>query len=318
MLGIRWTITAEAQNHLHDLTALNLLFTKYHPQPDHIISQRRASILNSAVFSARIENIPARVEDPQSNRKQEVQNLVSAYNFVFSPASPHKLSPALIRRFHALILNHLSAVAGHWRTEPWVIFNSAGVAVYLAPAHFRLPQLIPQYVSFINSLKTPPPVSAAIAQFAFEKLHPFTDGNGRVGRLISAFILSKAGFGHVSESEKYLDEHRDLYYSVLEPNQVATMFIEFFLQALVNTAQSRLASLSSPPPADPEAKLLPRRRELLAIIRDHPLCSFDFLSRRFSSVNPKNLHYDLQSLQRTGLVIKHGVSRAVVYSSAPS
>lgn len=59
--------------------------------------------------------------------------------------------------------------------------------------------------------------------------------------------------------------------------------------------------------------LSPRREEILAIITDHPNCSFDFLARRFPSLNPKTLHYDLLQLQKKGILKKLGTTRAVVY-----
>ena len=317
MLDFTWKITPDISRLVNEVTALNLLFTKYHPQPENIASLLRRSILKSAVFSARIENIPARLEDPQVHCQLEVQNLVSAYNFIFSSHAPQKLSLSLIRRLHRLAaLKGLSTHAGTWRQEPWAIFNSAGIAVYLAPAHFNLPRLMDEYISFIRSLKEPAPITAAIAQFAFEKIHPLADGNGRVGRLISAFVLAKSDFSHILEFEEYTDTHRSLYYQALESDKNCTGFIEFFLTSLAETAKISLETLKQPSSLSPQSKLLPRRQELLAIIRDHPLCSFDFLSRRFSPVNPKTLHYDLLQLQKVGLVVKHGVSRAAVYSSA--
>lgn len=61
--------------------------------------------------------------------------------------------------------------------------------------------------------------------------------------------------------------------------------------------------------------LLPRRREILAIIKDHPESSFDFISRRFSEVNKKTLHYDLGRLIKQGLVQKIGATRGSLYKA---
>ena len=59
-----------------------------------------------------------------------------------------------------------------------------------------------------------------------------------------------------------------------------------------------------------------RRQEILAIIADHPDCSFDFLTRRFAAVNPKTLHYDLKKLLDLNLIIKVGITRGVLYRRA--
>jgi Fic family protein len=318
MINITWTITPASKKLLDEISALNLIFQKYHPRPESLSLLRRQSILKSAVYSARIENIPAHIEDPLVFQKIEIQNLVSAYNYVFSSSAPDKISLSLLKHLHSLVLKNLSPQAGSWRTEPWAIYNQSGIAVYLAPAHFKLPELMPEYVSFIKSLKEPAPVISGIAQFALEKLHPFADGNGRVGRLVSAFLLERSGFGSICEFEEYVDKSRDTYYRVLEPNQNCTDFIEYFLTGLVESAGANLDILKNPPVAGPEIRLLPRRREILNIIRDHPLVSFDFLFRRFTGINPKSLHHDLLVLQKAGFIIKHGVSRGSVYSSASS
>jgi predicted transcriptional regulator len=59
--------------------------------------------------------------------------------------------------------------------------------------------------------------------------------------------------------------------------------------------------------------LLPRRREIYQIIKDHPGVSFDFISRRFVGINKKTLQYDVSQLLKSGLIKKLGVTRGVEY-----
>ncbi len=66
---------------------------------------------------------------------------------------------------------------------------------------------------------------------------------------------------------------------------------------------------------DPADYLLPRRYEILAIIRDHHLVSFDQIRRRFMMVNPRTLRYDLQQLALKGFIIKRGVTNGVCYEA---
>jgi len=313
MLGIRWKITSEIRRLETELEALNIIFIKYHPRPNLVDALRRESILRSSVYSARIENIPARLDDPLIHRKQEVTNLVSAYSHIHSSRVPKKLSVKLIKKFHALALKQISPNAGSIRREPWAIFNSAGVAVYLAPAHYKLPDLMSDYVKFVLSLSEPGPVVAAIAQFVFEKIHPFADGNGRVGRLISGYLLNNSGFSLVGEFEKYLDDHKSEYYRILASNTDCTEFIEFILTSLIDISGNNLDTIRHVEISAEELKLSFRRREILSIIRDHPGCTFDFIHRRFAQVKSRTLHYDLEQLQKAGLVRKLGVSRGVVY-----
>lgn len=64
-----------------------------------------------------------------------------------------------------------------------------------------------------------------------------------------------------------------------------------------------------------EDSLLPRRFEILQVIKDHKMVNFDFIKRRFFGVNDRTLRYDLKKLVETGLVRKRGVTKGVYYES---
>lgn len=66
----------------------------------------------------------------------------------------------------------------------------------------------------------------------------------------------------------------------------------------------------------PEDYLLPRRAEILLMIRDHKLVSFDFIRRRFMGLNERTLRYDLKKLADAGFIRKRGITRGVHYEAA--
>ena len=311
----QWQLTPRVNQLLIELEAIKFVFeaAPFHPHLD--LNLRRQSLLRSAVFSARVEGFP----DTLSSPKKASQNLLSAYQHLYSDKAPQKLSLSLIRRLHRLVLRR-NATAGNWRSQPWAIFNQSGAVVYLAPPAMEVPSLMDEYIEYLGGLTDHPAVIAALAQFIFEKIHPFADGNGRVGRLISSFLLEKSGFGFrgLAPFEEHIEEHRPIYYSHLEPASDCTGFIEFFLDALVFQLKKDLGKLNQSREELPEDSLLPRRREILDIIRDHPHCTFDFLRRRFSAVNAKTLHYDLAKMRQKGFITKHGETRGVVYTARPS
>jgi|WetSurMetagenome_2_1015567.scaffolds.fasta_scaffold15558_3 Fic family protein len=306
-----WKISPEINQLIMELESIKFLVNKLPVGHGIEASFRQHSLLKSAVFSARIEGFTDTLNAP----KKESQNLLKAYHFVLSEKSPRKLSLSFIKNIHKLVLDKLAPNSGNWRTEPWAIFNQSGIAVYLAPPHFEVPELMAEYVQYINQLSDHPGVKAAVAQFIFEKIHPFADGNGRVGRLISAFILDKNGFGFrgLAPFEEYLDSHREDYYFHLESGTDCSGFIQFFLEALVSQSREYMEKLTSSGQDKPENTLLPRRMEILEIIRDHPECSFDFLKRRFLAVNEKTLHNDLLTLQKDKFIRKLGITNKVVY-----
>jgi Fic family protein len=327
MLEYKYKETKKIRKLLNEIEALRIAFDTIEPLPHIEENIRRESILKSAVYSARIEGNPLRIEEVKKGSlsgssknisKLEIFNLQRANNFIYGKNAPKKVSPKLIKKFHRVVMKNISGSAGQFRNEPWGIFNSAGVAVYLAPAHFKIPKLIDQYVELLKNIKIEIPVRAAVAQFLFEKIHPFADGNGRVGRLISLHIMNTGGYGFrgLVSVEEIIDKNRDVYYTALEPGKNVNPFVSFFIESFISQAKAVFGMLGNIRKELPEDKLFPRRRELLEIIRDHPYCSFNFLLRRFQAINPKTLHYDIKKLQEDGFIIKIGKTRGVTYKAA--
>jgi Fic family protein len=309
--SFKWKETPEARQLLIELEAVKLVLENTQFQPRLEENLRRSALLKSAVYSARIEGFPDTEQLPQ----KESQNLISAYKYISSSKVPSKLTISLIKKLHSLSLKNLSADAGRFRQEAWAVFAPNGSVVHLAPPFFKLPELMTKYIDYVNSNPSLTGIKAAIAQYIFEKIHPFADGNGRVGRLISAYLLTSSGYSFkgLVPFEEYVDSHRDNYYIALEPGNDMTNFITFFLTAIISQVKKVLSDplLTSSP--KPETELPLRRQEIISIVREHPYSSFNFICRRFPAVNPKTLHYDLQKLIMGGFIKKIGSTKGVVY-----
>jgi Fic family protein len=309
--NIKWSETPEIRQLLIELEAVKLVLenTQFHPQMEENL--RRSALLKSAVYSARIEGLPDTEQLPQ----KESQNLISAYKYLSSSQAPLKITLPFIKKLHQLSLKNLSANAGKFRQEAWAVFAPNGSVIHMAPPFFEIPELMSKYVVFINQSSAPNGIKSAVAQFVFEKIHPFADGNGRVGRLISAYLLASSGYGFKSlvPFEEYVDTHRDNYYAALEPSHVITNFITFFLTAVIYQVKKVLSDYHLPASPKPEAELPLRRQEIISIVKEHPYSSFNFICRRFTAVNPKTLHYDIQKLIMAGFLKKIGTTRGVVY-----
>ena len=309
--SFHWEISERARQLIIELEAVKLNFEALSLSPKMEDNLRKTALLKSAVFSARIEGFP----DTLSSPKLESQNLVRAYRFINSDRAPKKPSSVFIRELHGLTLDKISCNAGKWRMEEWGIFNEAGVSVYKAPIHIAIPGLMEGLVNYINNLTDHVGVRAAVAQFIFEKIHPFADGNGRVGRLISAHILAESGHGFrgLAPFEEYIDSHRLDYYDTLTPDRNVSSFIEFFLEAVVFQSKQILNTMNQPRVELPEDDLSPRQQEILATVRDHPYSSFDFIQRRFMAIKPSTLHYDITQITKLGFIKKNQKTRGVTY-----
>lgn len=318
MFSYHFNESEEIKRYIIELEAVRLAFENVKALREHREKILRQSILRSSVFSARIEGNPLtmstydRTSDEEIH-KMEINNLLKIYHRVYSSDRFLNVNEAAVRELHEAVMKNISNIAGKYRQEPWAVYDSSGNVIHLAPPYMKIPELMREYVEYINLLNYHPAIKAAIAQFILEKIHPFADGNGRAGRLVSALILKLNNYhlGGMLPFEEYTDNHRGAYYYALEPSADMTEFVEYFLKSLVVTGKDILGKLSRPTASS--AGLPPRRQEILEIIGDHPNCSFDFLQRRFPTINSKTLHYDVKKLLDLGLIKKLGATRGALY-----
>lgn len=206
---------------------------------------------------------------------------------------------------------------GKFRKEVSAIFNSAGIAIYMPPPPRQIDPLMVKLLNFANSQKERfVPVRACLAHYSFEKIHPFLDGNGRVGRLLLQAILAKNDYGMkgMLPLEEYLDNHRSEYYSSLDVSEKEVSdYLEFMLGAIAKTVEEAKNEVLTKKTLDATDLLLPRRAEILNIIRDHKLVNFDTLRRRFMMINERTLRYDLKRLQDDSLIRKLGNTKGAYY-----
>lgn len=320
-----FSITPAITQSLYDLDVLKAGYELHPISIEQAIHLRRASLLKSSLFSARIEGNPLELSDVTSLSQGagdrhviEVSNLVSAYEHV-SEILEKGVTIDALKVLHVKVLNTLSSESGHLRLEESAIFDQAGNVVYLTPAPQSIRPLLDALCSYANTTKDASPVAAGVAHIWFEKIHPFLDGNGRVGRLLSAYILKKGGydFSGLVPFEQYLDEHRDDYYYFLgRDRHDVTEFVEFYLMALLSQAKVSLKAAHESGKSVKYVHLMPRRAEIMRMIEDHKVISFDFLSRRFRAVPTRTLHFDLSQLIKEGLVQKIGSTRGTTYARA--
>lgn len=317
LLNHTYQNTPRLQELLIDTAANKKALSLLPQNPEQIASLRHLSLLHSGLYSARIEGNPltpaSYTQTTDQLAKLEVSNLTQALSYLFS--HPSSLSLSLIRELHKKALSNLQSDAGQFRSEMSAIYNQAGVAIYLTPPP---EEIIPTLTRMVTAyLSSPQPlISAFIFHFQFEKLHPFVDGNGRVGRLILAHALFTHSYsldGTVTLDEQ-IEARRAEYYDALTTGKKdLTPYLEFMLECLLAAQNQALQALVTPSLTSLPA-LSPRRAELLATITDHSPCSFDFLHRRFFSVKPSTLHYDLQQLVKAGHIRKLGATRGALYN----
>jgi Fic family protein len=163
------------------------------------------------------------------------------------------LSLRLIREVHKVLLGHgrgTKLTPGEFRrSQVWVGGTRPGNAVFVPPPANEVDECLKHFERFLHDRPepTPPLVKAALAHVQFETIHPFLDGNGRVGRLLIALQLAADGL--LREPLLYLSlhfkAHRQTYYELLNGVRLSgewETWLEFFADAVVASATQAAAS----------------------------------------------------------------------------
>lgn len=175
----------------------------------------------------------------------EVQNAITTYDALpkWQPSNLKHLLAA-----HKLMMKGLVTSAGQWRTRAVAIAKGNQIA-HVPPPPGRVPILMAELATWLkNAIDVPPAVAAAVFHYELEFIHPFADGNGRIGRLWHTLILSKYHplFALAPVESVVRDRQRE-YYDVLgrcDRAGQSTLFIEFALATTTVAIEQVLTSLS--------------------------------------------------------------------------
>jgi len=319
-----YKITPSILKLISQIESLRLLFASFPIKPELRNKIERISILKSSLYSARVEGNPLTLNDVKNpekisdrEKKLEVFNILDSIKFIDTNLIPgNKISEDFILRLHTIVTKELSSDSGHFRTQPGAIFNQAGVAVYIAPLPQQIRAMIDKLLFYANRETDYPIITAVISHLIFEKIHPFIDGNGRVGRLLIWAILKAKSyhFPFAIPMEEYIDQNRDRYYSYLDKGAAETeKYIEFMLEGFIQTGEKIRLEVIQETEKKTEIILPPRQEEILSIIKDHLNVSLDFIKRRFFKVPARTLSYNLKKLADQGLIVKVGKTRGSFY-----
>lgn len=299
-----WIWSDSTINHLLEKAAIKLgelnSFSRLVPNIDLFI---QLHVTKEAVVSSRIEGTQTRMDEAilpinevqpeRRNDWQEVRNYIEAIDNAIDNLSSLPISSRLIRATHKTLLNSVRGqhkMPGEYRTsQNWIGGNSLADARFIPPHFQLLDDLMSDLEKFLNNdnIHVPALIKIAIAHYQFETIHPFLDGNGRIGRLLITLFLVKEEIlsKPLLYLSTYFEKRKDLYYDNLNNIRVKDdmlQWIKYFLVGIEQTATKAVETLSQiiQFKADMENHIREKygRRSTIAILLIHRLLKDPYIT----------------------------------------
>ena len=313
------------------------------PNPDLFVASyvRREAVLSSQIEGTQsslddvlAREVDARVAEPPSDIAETV-NYVRAMRLGLGLLDELPLSARLIRRMHAELMEGVRGQErspGEFRTtQNWVgpPGCTLATAAFVPPPPDELPAVVRDFEVFLNDSDDPPLVLAGLAHAQFETIHPFLDGNGRIGRLLITLLLVERGAlaRPLLYLSLFLKRNRPEYYDRLNAIRLKgdwEGWMMFFLTGVAVTARdavrvaTELSALTdlhrhAASPSDYGHYAWP----LLDLLAEQPIVTIKFASARLGAA-PATIGRLLDRLTAAGIVAEvTGGKRNRVYRYSP-
>lgn len=269
--------------------------------------------------SLSIEQITAIIEGKRvlgaPNEIQEVKNAVQAYDLLLD-LNPYDEKDLL--RAHKLMMTDLVNQNGKYRTDGVGIFNGNEV-VHIAPPADRVGELMSDLFAWLKTSDVHPLIKSCVFHYEFEFIHPFQDGNGRMGRLWQTAILKewKPVFAWIPV-ETLIKENQEAYYEALNASDVnadSTVFIEFMLSVLLNTIyaliekqKKKAQKVTAKVTQKVTVKVTVNQRKIIKALKKNPRITQDELSA-VVGIARKNVVNNMRKLQEQGIIRRVGADK---------
>ena len=234
---------------------------------------------------------------------QEVRNAIRVYD-IYSQLNP--FSEKDLMRAHGIMMEALADDAGRYRSGGVGVFGDGGL-VHLAPPPQRVPELMGNLFSWLKQSKDHLLIRSCVFHYEFEFIHPFSDGNGRTGRLWQSLILGRLNpiFEHLPvENMVYANQQE--YYDAISASTAdgqSGPFIDFMLKEIIKALQKNIKAET---PGKVPSKV-PSKSEaaVLKLLADDPSMTRARLGQ-LTNLSDSGIKKIIAGLKKSGLLERTG------------
>lgn len=197
------------------------------------------------------------------------------------------LTDHTIRQVHKVLLentDHKGELGAYRKKDAWIGNNENTPiedAIYVTPHHTQITSRMENLLKFINHADESPIIKVAIFHYMFEAIHPFEDGNGRIGRMLIPSLLNHMGIltQPVLYTSQYFEKNKDLYKEELrkvDKTKDLTSWVQFFLESIVKQSKisvelvDKMLALNEELQKKYEHSQSPNMRRLVDFIFENP------------------------------------------------
>ena len=252
-------LLSEANIRLGELNAFSMLV----PDVNFFIKMH---VEKEATTSSRIEGTQTDMEealqkkeniDPEKrNDWTEVRNYVRAMNSSIEALNTLPLSNRLLRQAHEILMRNVRGeqkTPGKFRvSQNWIGGSSLNDALFIPPHRDDVPELMSDLEKFLHNenISTPDLIKIGIAHYQFETIHPFLDGNGRIGRLLITLYLvhKKILVKPTLYLSDFFEKNKTLYYDNLMRTRThhnLNQWLKFFMEGVRQTSESSIQTFKN-------------------------------------------------------------------------
>ena len=246
---------------------------------------------------------------------QEVKNAIEAYHLM--PELDAFKEKDLLRA-HELMMKDLVRNSGHYRHEGVGVFDGNGNCLHMAPPAERVPMLMGDLFEWVKKTDVHPLVRSCVFHYEFEFIHPFIDGNGRMGRYWQTMLLSRwKGIFAWLPVETIVKEHQQEYYHVIQKCDQAgesTLFVEYMLRCLLDAManydddDAEMQDKIQDKVQDKFPEVSQPVWDVFDIIRNNPKVTVNSICEQIN-LKERQIYKHIAQLKSLGLIVRVGSNK---------